>query len=122
MEGQDLRDAKKLWEKVAANESRMHLMVELLKYKVGLADVEEFCLDLGDKCRAESRSIGKVEWRVVKAAMESKLVDTRRTEKTLKFEQNITRRKIYKKNGDDSRKSKKTICILKNAARRRLNI
>ena len=91
MEGQDLRDAKKLWEKVAANESRMHLMVELLKYKVGLADGEEFCLDLGDKCRAESRSIGKVEWRVVKAAMESKLVDARRTEKTLKCEQNIPR-------------------------------
>ena len=53
MEGQDLRDATKLWEKVAANESRMHLMVELARLKVGLADVEECCLDLGDKCRAD---------------------------------------------------------------------
>ena len=94
MEGQDLRDAKKLWEDVAANESRMHLMVELRKVKVGLADVEEFNLDLGDKCRADSRSIGKVEWKVVKAAMESKLVDARRKEKILKREQNLTRKKI----------------------------
>ena len=117
MEGQDLRDATKLWEKVAANESRMHLMVELLQYKVGLADVEEFCLDLGDKCRGEARSIGKVEWKVVKAAMVSKLVDVRRNEKILKSEQNVVRRKIYQKNGEDSRKSKKIIRRLKNAAR-----
>ena len=117
MEGQELRDAKKLWEDVAANESRMHLMVELSKVKVGLADVEEFSLDLGDKCRADSRSVGKVEWRVVKAAMESKLIDARRTEKNLKREQNLVRRKIYKNTGEDTRKSKKTIRILKNAAR-----
>ena len=63
-------------------------MVELLQYKVGLADVEEFCLDLGDKCRGEARSIGKVEWKVVKAAMVSKLVDVRRNEKIL----NVVRR------------------------------
>ena len=117
MEGQELRDAKKLWEDVAANESRMHLMVELSKVKVGLADVEEFCLDLGDKCREDSRSNGKVEWRVVKAAMDSKLVDARRIDKNLKSEQNLARRKIYKNTGDDTRKSKKIIRILKNAAR-----
>ena len=117
MEGQELRDAKKLWEQVAANESRMHLMVELLKHKVGLADVEEFCIDLGDKCRGEARTIGKSEWKVVKAAMESKLVDVRKKEKTLKCEQNITRRKIYRKTGDDSRQSKKMIRILKTEAR-----
>jgi hypothetical protein len=117
MEGQELRDAKDLWRQVAANESRMHLMVELSRLKVGLADVEEFCIDLGDKCRAESGKIGKVEWRVVKAAIESKLVDARRKEKTLKREQNLTRRKIYNANGEDSRKSKKLIRILKNEAR-----
>ena len=117
MEGQELRDAKKLWEDVAANESRMHLMVELSRCKVGLADVEEFSLDLGDKCRADSRSSGRVEWKVIKAAMESKLVDARRTDKKLKREQNIVRRKIYKRTGDDSRKSKKMIRILKNHAR-----
>ena len=113
MEGQELRDAKKLWEQVAANESRMHLMVELLRHKVGLADVEEFCIDLGDKCRADARKIGKVEWRVVKATMESKLVDARRKEKQLKRDQNL----IYGNNGEDSRKSKKIIRILKNEAR-----
>ena len=39
------------------------------------------------------------------------------TDKTLKREQNIVRKRIYKKTGDDSRKSKKTIRILKNSAR-----
>ena len=92
-------------------------MVELSKHKVGLADVEEFSLDLGDKWRAEVRSKGKVEWKVVRAAMNSKMVDARRNEKTLKREQNILRKKVYKKTGDDSRKSKKIIRILKNAAR-----
>ena len=119
MEGQELRDAKKLWEDVAANESRMHLMVELGRCKVGLADVEEFSLDLGDKCRAEVKSKSKVEWKVVRVAMESKLVDARRTDKKLKSEQNILRRKIYRKTGDDSRKSKKMIRILKNHARQK---
>jgi hypothetical protein len=85
MEGQELRDAKKLWEAVVANESRIHLMMELSRVEVGLADVEEFSLDLGDKCRADSRSNGKVEWKVVKAAMESKMIDARRTEMTLKI-------------------------------------
>ena len=45
------------------------------------------------------------------------MVDARKKEKSLKSEQNISRRKIYKKNGDDSRKSKKQIRRLKNAAR-----
>ena len=119
MEGQELRDAKDLWRKVAANESRMHLMMELSRVKVGLADVEEFCIDLGDKCRAETGTIGKVEWKVVKAAMEAKLVDARRTEKSLKREQNLTRKKIYNAHGEDSRKSKKMIRMLKNEARSR---
>ena len=94
-------------------------MAKLKRLKVGLADVEEFCIDLGEKCRAETRSIGKVGWRVVKAAMESKMVDARRIDKNLKREQNLTRRKIYKNNGEDSRKSKKIIRILKNEARNR---
>ena len=117
MEGQELRDAKKLWADVAANESRMHLMVELNRYKVGLADIEEFSLGLNEKCRAELDQGGKVEWKVIKAAMESKLIDARRTDKKLKREQNIVRKKIYKKTGDDTRKSKKTIRILKSEAR-----
>ena len=115
MEGQELRDAKKLWEDVAANESRMHLMVELIRVKVGLAYVEEFNLDLGDKSRAtlgEGGQDGKVEWKVIKAAMESKLVDARRTDKKLKREQNLVRKRVYKNSGDDSRKSKKIIRIL----------
>jgi hypothetical protein len=97
----------------------MHLMVELGRCKVGLADVEEFSLDFGDICRAEVRSKSKVEWKVVRVAMESKLVDARRTDKKLKSEQNILRRKIYRKTGDDSRKSKKMIRILKNHARQK---
>ena len=103
----------------AANESRMHMMVELLKVKVGFADIEEFSLGLNYKCRAKSESDngGQIEWKVIRTAMESKLIDARKIDKSLKREQNIIRKKIYGKNGDASRKAKKTIRILKSEAR-----
>ena len=45
------------------------------------------------------------------------LIDARKTDKSLKCEQNIIRKRIYGKNGDASRKSKKTIRMLKAEAR-----
>ena len=118
MEGEELRLAKKVWEDTAANESRMHLMVELLKVKVGLADIEEFNLGLNLKCRAKSDIGGQIDWKTIRSAMESKLVDARRIDKSQKREQNIIRKKIYGKKGDASgRKAKKTIRILKSEAR-----
>ena len=50
MEGPDLSVMKKTWEELAATEMRLQLMSELLKYSVGLADVENFNFDLQDHC------------------------------------------------------------------------
>ena len=55
--------------------SETSLMVELLKYKVGFLDVEEFCLELERKYRATAtgslREKGNKnpEWLVVKTCM-----------------------------------------------------
>ena len=46
MEGTDLSAMKKTWDDLAATEMRLQLMSELVKFKVGLADVEEFNLNL----------------------------------------------------------------------------
>ena len=81
----------------------------LKKLKVGFADIEEFYLGLNHKCQAKSDQEGQIVWKIIKAAMESNLIDARKTDKSLKCEQNIIRKRIYGKNGDASRKSKKTI-------------
>ena len=83
-----------------------------MKLKVGFADIEEFYLGLNHKCQAKSDQEGQIVWKVIKAAMESNLIDARKTDKSFKCEQNIIR-----KNGDASRKSKKTIRMLKAEAR-----
>ena len=46
MEGPDTSMMTKTWEDLAATEMRLQLMSELGKYSVGLADIEEFNLDL----------------------------------------------------------------------------
>ena len=46
MEGMDISAMKRTWEDLAATEMRLQLMSELLKLNVGLADVEEFNLNL----------------------------------------------------------------------------
>ena len=46
MEGMDLSAMKRTWEDLAETEMRLQLMSELLKLNVGLADVEEFNLNL----------------------------------------------------------------------------
>ena len=45
-EGQDLSAMPKIWEDLAVTEMRLQLMSELIKIKVGFADVEEFNLGL----------------------------------------------------------------------------
>ena len=68
--------ASTVLEELAASESRLHMMVELLKRKVGFADIEEFSLGLNIKYRSKlsARSREPNEWKFVKAAMECKLM------------------------------------------------
>ena len=63
--------AKDVWKALAASESRLHLMTELGKIKVGFADLEEFCLGLSSKYRSNMNPEAH-EWKVAKAAMEGK--------------------------------------------------
>ena len=46
MEGQDLSVMTKIWEDLAATDMRLEMMSELIRIKVGFADIEEFNLGL----------------------------------------------------------------------------
>ena len=50
--GPELRIEREAWCKLAESEARLHLIMELLKIKVGFPDVEEFCLEIESKYRS----------------------------------------------------------------------
>ena len=67
----------KAWQTLAASESRLELMGKLKKINLGLAEVEEFNLGLNIQFRSEKskEKLANGESKVVRAAMESKLLD-----------------------------------------------
>ena len=77
MEGMDSSAMKKTWEDLAATEMRLQLMSELLKLNVGLADIEEFNLDLkGNLKNKPSEKVNEMQnMRIVKATMSVKIHD-----------------------------------------------
>jgi hypothetical protein len=77
MEGQDLSAMPKIWEDLAVTEMRLQLMSELIKIKVGFADVEEFNLGLkGNLKNLNCEKISEMQdKKIVKAAMEVKMRD-----------------------------------------------
>ena len=52
--GQELGIERVTWCKLAESEARLHLIMELLRIKVGFPDVEEFCLELEGKYRSKA--------------------------------------------------------------------
>ena len=96
MEGPELSSAmEKTWRCLAASESRLHLMSELTKLKVGFAEVEEFYLDLSSKYRSKKFQETDNEInnsKVVKDAMQLKLMDEKFYNDEIKSEQNKLRR------------------------------
>ena len=82
--GKDLRIEMEIWSKMAESEARLHLMTDLLRYKVGFPDVEQFCLDLESKYRATAtgslreKGENSPEWQVVKVCMNLKIIDEER--------------------------------------------
>jgi hypothetical protein len=66
---------REAWCKLAESEARLHLIMELIKIKVGFPDVEEFCLDLESKYRSTAtgslreKGESSPEWQIVKTCM-----------------------------------------------------
>ena len=74
-----------LWEDLATTEMRLHLMSELLNIKVGLADIEEFNLDLKGnlKNKIDAKYCEMQESKIIKAALKLKMHDEQITKRKL---------------------------------------
>ena len=85
MEGQDLSAMTKIWEDLAATEMRLEMMSELIRIKVGFADIEEF--NLGLKGNLKNLNLSKIsemqDRKIVKVAMEVKMRDEQVTKRKL---------------------------------------
>ena len=94
MEGLDLSAMSKTWQDLAASEMRLHLMTELSKLKVGLAEVEEFnkVLKINLRCEESYSEVQQVKF--VKTTMSIKLRDEQKTNQKLITERNKERRKL----------------------------
>ena len=122
--GKDLRIEMEIWSKMAESEARLHLMTDLLIYKVGFPDVEQFCLDLESKYRATAtgslreKGENSPEWQVVKVCMNLKMIDERKTNSELTTERYNLRKKLEEKHGKNSRKTRNLLKKLRQEASR----
>ena len=118
MEGQDTSAIEKIWVDLAATEMRLELMSELLKLNVGLADIEEFNLNLkaNFKNLPSDQVSDKQSSKLVRAAMEPKIVDEQTTRTKLVRSRNIERTKMMKSLGRNTKKYRTTIRKLRQAA------
>ena len=119
MEGLEPSVIRKTWEDLAATEMRLQLMSELLKLNVGLADVEEFNIDIKSNLKnLPSEKANEMQnERLVKAAMNIKIHDEQITRTKLIRTRNVTRTKLMKTLGRNTRKYRTVIKNLRLAAR-----
>ena len=120
--GQEVRIDREVWCKLAESEARLHLMTELLKYKVGFPDIEEFCRNLESKYRStamgnlKDNGVNSPEWAVVKACMNLKIIDERKTNSSLVSRRYDLRKKIEEESGKNTRKTRNKLKNLRFAA------
>ena len=117
MEGLDLSAMSKTWQDLAASEMRLHLMTELSKLKVGLAEVEEFnkVLKLNLRCEESYSEVQQVKF--VKTTMSIKLRDEQKTNQKLITERNKERRKLAEIFGLNTKPYRAKIKIFQEEAR-----
>ena len=118
MEGMDISAMKRTWEDLAATEMRLQLMSELVKLNVGLADVEEFNLNLkGNLKNLPSDKVSEMQnTKLVKATMDIKIQDENVTRTKLVRTRNISRTKLMRELGRNSKKYRTVIRGLRQAA------
>ena len=105
MEGMNRSARTKIWQELAHSEMRIWLMNELIKYRVGYNDVEDFCLGLKYNFKSEKfKNKDDAMEEIVKVAMTMKLRD----EKKYKLELNKKRNKVRKYMEDKLGKNTKT--------------
>ena len=119
MEGLDLSAKREIWEELARTEMRLQLMTELIKLKVGFADVEEFNLNLkGNLKNPNSGRIGEMlEYKLVRPVMEVKMRDEQVTKTKLIRARNKARTKLSKTLGKNTKRYRTKIRSFQEKAR-----
>ena len=109
---------KKIWEDLARTEMRLQLMSALIKINLGLADIEEFNLDLkGNLTNIPSVKTNEMlNMKLVRAAMSVKIKDEQTTRGKLVRERNKARSGLMKQHGRNTKKYRTAIRGLRKAA------
>ena len=122
--GLDVRIAKQVWCKLAESEARLHLMMELMDLKIGFPDVEEFCLELESRYKATAtenlreKGESSLEWKVVKACMDLKVIDERKLNASLVSARYNMRKTIKETLMKNSRRARNLVKKLRQEAAR----
>ena len=117
--GMEAREAAKLWKSIAESMARINLMRSLIKEKVGLAEIEEFSLDLSSKFRSYKFKNGSHRSKYDKStltekSMKLKLADDQHYHRDLCKARTKTRSEIAEKLGNNSRPFRRMMSELKN--------
>ena len=110
MEGTDLSSVMlSTWRGIAASESRIYLMSELIRMNIGFAEIEQFAQDLSSQYRSQDfrekvESGEMTNPHIIKLAMEMKFRDEKILNEELNKERNILRKKLE----DSCKKNSKT--------------
>ena len=118
MEGQDPSAVKEIWESLATTEMRLQMMSELVKLNLGLADIEEFNINLTDNLKNKpSEKVTEMQnQRLIKATMSVKIKDEQTTRSKLIRKRNIARTNLMRELGRNSKKYRRRIRELRKAA------
>ena len=119
-EGPDLSAMPNIWEDLARTETLLQLMKELIKIKVGFADIEEFNLWLRGNLKNSSseKIVGVQDNKVVKVAMEIKMRDEQVTKTKLIRARNKAREELAKIMGKNSKRYRTRIRGFQERARK----
>ena len=114
MEGTDIRVMEKVWRQVAECDERIKLMKKLIKLGIGLAEVEEFGLNIQKKLKSfqyknKIREGEVITKEMVKAVMELKLKDEKKYLRELLKTQKKMQLEIERKAKKNSRPTRRAL-------------
>ena len=114
MEGKDRGVMEKVWKQVAECEERIKLMKKLIKMGIGLAEIEEFGLNIYKKLKSftyknKIREGENITKEMVKTVMELKLKDEKKYLKELLKTKKKMKIVIEQKTKKNSRKTQRKI-------------
>ena len=120
MEGPEQRVLQRLWQNTAYSEARINMMGNLMGMELGLAELENFKLNLLSKLKTEEmkKKGEKVTKTMIRLAMEMKMRDEKQNREEMNREKNRVRRELGEKLGHNSRPHRQILSKLRDCARK----